>query len=79
MPRRSPVPSVVTVHDLSFFDAPEWHERSKVALFTRAIRRAACDAAVVVCPSRVTADGLDRWCRVEAEVVVAPHGESIPG
>jgi len=74
MPRRSPVPSVVTVHDLSFFDAPEWHERSKVALFTRAIRRAARDAAVVVCPSRVTADGLDRWCRVEAEVVVAPHG-----
>jgi glycosyltransferase involved in cell wall biosynthesis len=74
MPRRSPVPSVVTVHDLSFFDAPEWHERSKVALFRRAIRRAARDAAVVVCPSRFTAGELDRWCRVEAEVVVAPHG-----
>ena len=74
MPRRSPVPSVVTVHDLSFFDAPEWHERSKVALFTRAIRRAAREAAVVVCPSRITAEGLDHWCRVEAEVVVAPHG-----
>jgi glycosyltransferase involved in cell wall biosynthesis len=88
MPRRSPVPSVVTVHDLSFFDAPEWHERSKVALFTRAIRRAAREAAVVVCPSRVTAEGLARWCRVDAEVVVAPHGvdaarfrpeESVPG
>lgn len=74
MPRRSPVPSVVTVHDLSFFDAPEWHERSKVVLFRRAIERAARDAAVVVCPSRVTADGLETWCRVEAEVVVAPHG-----
>jgi glycosyltransferase involved in cell wall biosynthesis len=74
MPRRSPVPSVVTVHDLSFFDAPEWHERSKVALFTRAIRRAAREAAVVVCPSRITAEGLDHWCRVEAQVVVAPHG-----
>jgi glycosyltransferase involved in cell wall biosynthesis len=74
MPRRSPVPSVVTVHDLSFFDAPEWHERSKVALFRRAIRRAARDAAVVVCPSQVTAEGLRTWCRVDAEVVVAPHG-----
>ena len=74
MPRRPPVPSVVTVHDLSFFDAPEWHERSKVVLFRRAIRRAARDAAVVVCPSQVTADALGRWCTVAAEVVVAPHG-----
>jgi glycosyltransferase involved in cell wall biosynthesis len=74
MPRRCPVPSVVTVHDLSFFDAPAWHERSKVVLFRRAIRRAARDAAVVVCPSRVTAEALGRWCTVEAEVVVAPHG-----
>jgi glycosyltransferase involved in cell wall biosynthesis len=74
IPRRPPVPTVVTVHDLSFFDAPEWHERSKVALFRRAIRRAAREAAVVVCPSQVTAEALGRWCTVEAEVVVAPHG-----
>jgi len=74
MPRRSPIPSVVTVHDLSFFDAPQWHERSKVHLFTRAITRAAKDAAVVVCPSVVTADALQRWCEVTGEVVVAPHG-----
>ena len=74
MPRRTPVPSVVTVHDLSFFDSPQWHERSKVVVFRRAIARAAREAAVVVCPSRVTADALHRWCRVEAEVVVAPHG-----
>jgi len=29
---------------------------------------------VVVCPSRVTAEALGRWCTVRAEVVVAPHG-----
>ncbi len=74
MPRRCPVPSVVTVHDLSFFDEPRWHERSKVLLFRRAITRAAREASVVVCPSRVTADALQRWCRVDATVVVAPHG-----
>jgi glycosyltransferase involved in cell wall biosynthesis len=74
MPRRSPIPSVVTVHDLSFFDAPAWHERSKVPFFRRAITRAARDAAVVVCPSQTTADALARWCTVEAQVVVAPHG-----
>ena len=30
-------PRSVTVHDLSFFEQPEWHERSKVAVFRRAI------------------------------------------
>ena len=74
MPERSSVPAVVTVHDLSFFEAPQWHERSKVLLFRRAISVAARRAAAVVCPSRVTADELARWCRVKGEVFVAPHG-----
>jgi glycosyltransferase involved in cell wall biosynthesis len=74
MPERSSVPAVVTVHDLSFFVAPRWHQRSKVVLFRRAIKVAARRAAAVVCPSRVTAEELARWCRVEAEVFVAHHG-----
>ena len=74
MPERSRVPAVVTVHDLSFFEAAQWHERSKVVLFRRAISVAAQRAAAVVCPSRTTADELARWCRVDAEVFVAHHG-----
>jgi len=74
MPEHSKVPAVVTVHDLSFFEEPEWHERSKVWLFKRAIRVAARRSAVVVCPSQATADELARWCRVDAQVVVAHHG-----
>jgi glycosyltransferase involved in cell wall biosynthesis len=74
MPEHSSVPAVVTVHDLSFFEEPQWHQRSKVWLFTRAIKVAARRAAVVVCPSQATADELSRWCRVDAEVVVAHHG-----
>lgn len=74
MPERSAVPAVVTVHDLSFFEEPAWHQRSKVMLFRRAIRVAARRAGAVVCPSRVTAGQLARWCRVEARVFVAPHG-----
>src|SRR5207302_6188583 len=31
MPERSQVRRVVTIHDLTFFDHPEWHERAKVA------------------------------------------------
>ena len=88
MPVRSSVPTVVTVHDLSFFEAPQWHERSKVVVFKQAIVRAARSAAAVVCPSQITADELARWCRVDAQVFVAPHGvdtgqfrpeEAVPG
>ena len=74
MPERSSVPVVVTVHDLSFFEQADWHEWSKVLLFRRAIKVAARRAAAVVCPSRVTAEQLVRWCPVEAELFVAPHG-----
>jgi glycosyltransferase involved in cell wall biosynthesis len=74
MPELSSVPMVVTVHDLSFFEAPQWHDRSKVVLFKRAIRVAARRATGVVCPSWATADQLTRWCRVDAELFVAHHG-----
>ena len=37
MPARLRIPAVVTVHDLTFFDHPEWHERAKVLFFRRAI------------------------------------------
>lgn len=74
MPGRPPVPCVVTIHDCTFFDHPEWHERSKAVFFRRAIRHAARRAAVLVCVSQVTADRLHAVCDVRAPVVVAPHG-----
>jgi glycosyltransferase involved in cell wall biosynthesis len=74
MPERAPVPVVVTVHDCTFFDHPEWHERSKVLVFRRAIRVAARRAAVIVCVSRTTAERLDAVVRLSVPVVVAPHG-----
>jgi glycosyltransferase involved in cell wall biosynthesis len=74
MPTRPPVPCAVTIHDCTFFDHPEWHERSKAIFFRRAIRHAARRAAVLVCVSQVTADRLQAVCEVRAPVVVAPHG-----
>ncbi|HVT41712.1 MAG TPA: glycosyltransferase family 1 protein [Acidimicrobiales bacterium] len=74
MPARAPVPCVVTIHDCTFFDHPEWHERSKAVFFRRAIRHAARHAAAVVCVSEVTAERLRAVCDVRAPVVVAPHG-----
>jgi glycosyltransferase involved in cell wall biosynthesis len=74
MPRRGRTPTVVTVHDLSFFTHPEWHERSKVAFFSRAIRYAAHHARVLISVSETTAAELDRLVPDHAPVVVAPHG-----
>jgi len=74
MPEHTSVPVVVTIHDLSFFEAPQWHERSKVVLFRRAITVAARRAAAIVCPSQATANELARWCRIDGEVFVAHHG-----
>src|SRR4051812_30307343 len=56
MPARARLPRVVTVHDMTFFDHPEWHERAKVPFFRRAIERAARDAAAIVVPSQTTAE-----------------------
>lgn len=74
MPERSETPVVVTVHDCTFFDHPEWHERTKVLVFRRAIRVAARRASVIVCVSETTARHLSSLCAVAGEVVVAPHG-----
>ena len=75
MPERARVPRVVTVHDLTFFDHPEWHERRKVARVPASHPPwPPGGRAVVVCASRCTADELARWCQVGRRVVVAPHG-----
>ena len=70
----SSVPAVVTVHDLTFFEHPEWHERGKVAYFRPMIRAA--------CTTRRGGDRGERRHRAPAPgarsrrgpIVVAPHG-----
>lgn len=74
MPERARLPVVVTVHDLTFFDHPQWHERAKVPFFRRAIRQAAARADVVVCVSDATARRLGELLHPTARVVVAHHG-----
>ncbi|HEY7134352.1 MAG TPA: glycosyltransferase family 1 protein [Acidimicrobiia bacterium] len=74
MPLRLDVPCVVTVHDLTFFEHPEWHERSKVVFFRPMIRAAVARAAAIVAVSRDTATRLDATLAPHAPVVVATHG-----
>jgi len=74
MPRRSKVPCVVTVHDMTFFDHPEWHEPSKVAWFRAAIRHSAGHAAVIICVSETTAARLRDVLAPRCPVVAVSHG-----
>jgi glycosyltransferase involved in cell wall biosynthesis len=75
MPVRIDVPTVVTVHDLTFFDLPEVHERVKVPVFRRMIRLAARRADALVCVSDRTATRLREVIPdVRARVEVIPHG-----
>jgi glycosyltransferase involved in cell wall biosynthesis len=74
MPELARLSKVVTIHDCTFFDHPEWHERSKVVLFRRATRVAAARADAVICVSDTTARRLQEVVDVRAPITVAHHG-----
>lgn len=74
-PLRSPCPTVLIVHDVSFFAQPEgfrWREGLRRRLLTRASARR---AAAVLTDSAFSADEIARWLGVARhEVVLAPQG-----
>ncbi len=74
MPRQGSTPTVVTIHDMTFFTNPEWHERAKVAFFRRAISYAATHAEAIISVSEFTARLIDELLDGHAPVVVAPLG-----
>jgi glycosyltransferase involved in cell wall biosynthesis len=74
MPKHLAIPAVVTIHDLTLVEHPEWHERAKSAYFRRAIAFAARDAAVLICVSERTAQRLQALARPQGDVRVVPHG-----
>jgi glycosyltransferase involved in cell wall biosynthesis len=74
MPHRGSTPTVVTIHDLTFFTNPEWHERSKVTFFRRAITHSAKHARVLVSVSEFSARLIEQIVPDHAPIVVAPLG-----
>ena len=74
MPHRAKTPVVVTVHDLTLFTHPEWHERTKVTFFQRAMRYAARHAAALLCVSDFTARELREVLAPSVPILVAPLG-----
>lgn len=73
-PLRITVPTVVTIHDLTFYDHPEWHERTKVLFFRQMMAAAVHRASAVVAVSDHTRRRLDAVLAPRAPAFVAPHG-----
>ena len=74
MPRRRTRPTVVTICDLTFFTNPDWHERSKVLFFQRAIRYAAQHADALISISETTTSLLREIVKPIAPITTIPLG-----
>jgi len=74
-PLRSPCPTVLIVHDVSFFAQPDgfhWREGLRRRLLTRASARRAAQLLTV---SAFSADEMARWLGVaRTQIVLAPQG-----
>lgn len=69
------IPTVVTLHDATFFSDPAVHQPAKARFFRAATRVALRRAAACVVPSAATRDELVRWADADPErIVVVPHG-----
>lgn len=75
MPLASPVGSVVTLHDATFFTDPVLHSSVKARFFRTWTRMSLSRATLCVVPSRATANELTRVANADRRVLqVAHHG-----
>jgi glycosyltransferase involved in cell wall biosynthesis len=65
---------IATIHDLTFFDNPEWHEPAKVRYFQRAIRLAIKRSDALIVPSQATAERLTHHFATTPPIHVIYHG-----
>ena len=75
MPLRPGLPTVVTIHDLSFFTDPDRYTQLNAVSLKSATRTSARQAARLIVPSKATRDELVRVLDIEPEKIdVAYHG-----
>lgn len=75
MPLGSGLPTVVTVHDVTWFTEPEQHDAVRAAFFRSATRTAVRHARRVIVPSKATRDELVRVLAADpTRIDVAYHG-----
>jgi len=75
MPLRPGVPTVVTIHDLAFFTAPDTHSPVTATFYKAAIRTSARRATRLIVPSKATRDEVERLLEADStRIDVAYHG-----
>jgi glycosyltransferase involved in cell wall biosynthesis len=75
MPLRPPAPTVVTIHDLTYFTEPALHSAVTATFFKSAIRTAVRRASRLIVPSKATRDELVRVLGADpTRIDVAYHG-----
>ena len=75
MPLRPGAPSVVTIHDLTFFTEPDAHSPVTATFYKSAIRTSARRATRLIVPSKATRDELVRVLDADpTRIDVAYHG-----
>jgi len=75
MPLRPGLPTVVTIHDLTFFTAPDTHSPVTATFYKAAIRTSAWRATRLIVPSKATRDEVERVLEADStKIDVAYHG-----
>jgi glycosyltransferase involved in cell wall biosynthesis len=75
MPLKPGVPTVVTIHDLTFFTEPDAHNPVTATYYKAAMRTSARRAARLIVPSKATRDELVRVLAADpTKIDVAYHG-----
>lgn len=74
MPRTIKKPVVVTICDMTFFTNPEWHERSKVLFFRRAMQYSVQHATELISISETTSQALREILNPTIPVTTIPLG-----
>jgi glycosyltransferase involved in cell wall biosynthesis len=75
MPLRPGLPTIVTIHDLAFFTAPDTHSPVTATFYKAAIRTSARRATRLIVPSKATRDEVVRVLEADpTKIDVAYHG-----
>src|SRR5262249_55970152 len=75
MPLRPGMPTVVTIHDLAFFTAPDTHSPVTATFYKAPIRTSARRATRLILPSKATRDEVVRVLEADStKIDVAYHG-----
>lgn len=73
-PRGFPGTKVVTIHDLTMIEHPEWHQKIKVEYFGKAIKNAVRFADKIIVPSQFTKNKLEEHFGNLDKISVIYHG-----